>query len=133
VNFSPFVGNRNDGTLEGAPRRLSDANCVHGGCLAFNGSNYVAVPSSASLSIRHALTIEVWVLPTETQPTESTSLVCKGYQTSYHGYELALIPQRKNSISDTGMFIIQSSLDMLTANKRDKSIVNMSQELEQVL
>jgi prepilin-type N-terminal cleavage/methylation domain-containing protein len=54
----------NIGTLINSPGWKSNADCVSGGCLDFNGSsNYVRVPYSGNLNITGPITMEAWIYP----------------------------------------------------------------------
>jgi len=55
-------------------RHLSGLGYFSGG-LAFNGASYVTIPSSASLTLTTAMTLEAWVLPTTTPRKRSTVIM----------------------------------------------------------
>lgn len=58
----------------------------------FNGQNsYINAGTGASLNIQNAITISAWINPISF-PTAGNELdiVCKGYETSYTGYEFGL-------------------------------------------
>lgn len=60
-------GNSNTGTLTSSPTWESGATCKFGDCLLFSGSNYVTIPTSASLTpetgASGAITVSAWVYP----------------------------------------------------------------------
>jgi hypothetical protein len=52
----------NNGTLTSSPTWQTNANCVNGSCLSFDGStDYVTVPNSASLNPSDAITVNYWM------------------------------------------------------------------------
>ncbi len=69
-------GTRGGGTADYKPTWQTEDMCVSGKCLKFDGTNdYVSAPSSASLNITDAITLEAWVYdpPPETNSNDQNS------------------------------------------------------------
>ena len=62
----------NHGTISGATRKEEDQ-CISGKCLSFDGNDYTTVPDHSSLEPTSAITLSVWVYPTN--PTYSYQMI----------------------------------------------------------
>ena len=77
VNIYDTSGNNNNGTWTGTPERVSnDASSQLGKAGKFDGTEYVRIEHSASLDMKEAITISVWVKP-DTGPGYHV-IACKG-------------------------------------------------------
>lgn len=74
----------NNGTLTSSPTWQTNANCVNGSCLSFDGStNYVTVPNSASLNPSDAITVNYWIK--KSSATDGMAL-SKGSWNGFYSY-----------------------------------------------
>jgi len=52
----------NDGTVSGATYQTkADGVCVYGGCMSFDGNDYIDIPDSPDLDISSKITLSVWI------------------------------------------------------------------------
>ena len=52
----------NDGIVSGATHKTkADRVCVYGGCMIFDGNDYIDIPDSSDLDISSEITLSVWV------------------------------------------------------------------------
>lgn len=88
TSSADLSGNANTGTLTGSPSRVAGK---LGTGLSLNGSSqYVTIPSSASLRISGQITVSAWVKLSSIPSSNWANIVSKGFDGGTVGYDLRL-------------------------------------------
>eukprot|EP01105_Mastigella_eilhardi_P008980 TRINITY_DN2146_c0_g1_i1.p1 TRINITY_DN2146_c0_g1~~TRINITY_DN2146_c0_g1_i1.p1 ORF type:complete len:621 (-),score=145.22 TRINITY_DN2146_c0_g1_i1:1082-2731(-) len=124
-------GHGNTGTAFNT-QRLSASDCRKGGCLSFDGvSSYVLVAHSQSLNTSSwsGVTLEAWVRPASS--SGGGTILCKGWQTGYTGFEMRLTENSVTPVGDTDMWVTSATVYTLAAAEKDASVVYLDDATKQ--
>ncbi|KAH3732451.1 Concanavalin A-like lectin/glucanases superfamily [Pelomyxa schiedti] len=124
-------GNNNTGTPHNTVYLPSNM-CWAGKCLGFNGiDSHIVIPNSVTLNMEGwaGFTLEAWVKPVW---TTVGSIICKGWQSGYSGFELQVSASHTSPVSDTDMWVISGAIYTLSTYRIAPDVININESIAQV-
>jgi hypothetical protein len=115
TTLTDLSGNNNNGTISGATWTTAGK---YGNALVFNGTNArVSIPSSASLNVTTAMTLQAWIMPTATQSGWRTIMQrqADAYFLNASNSNGPLLPSGGGTFSGTTAFVSGTTANPVSA------------------